>query len=57
MASQKIIFSGISTLFVAQSPVLNRIIKGKVLSDDKTIQSFEIKEKDFLVLMVSKVRF
>ena len=27
------------------------------MSDDKTIQSCEIKEKDFLVLMVSKVRF
>ncbi|KAI0295827.1 hypothetical protein B0F90DRAFT_1637252 [Multifurca ochricompacta] len=31
------------------------IYSGKVLSDDKTIQSCEIKEKDFLVLMVSKV--
>ncbi|KAF8499636.1 hypothetical protein F5888DRAFT_1684189 [Russula emetica] len=30
------------------------IYSGKVLSDDKTIQSCEIKEKDFLVLMVSK---
>ncbi|KAI9448704.1 XPC-binding domain-containing protein [Russula earlei] len=30
------------------------IFSGKVLSDDKTIQSCEIKEKDFLVLMVSK---
>ncbi|KAF8264427.1 hypothetical protein EI94DRAFT_1593267 [Lactarius quietus] len=30
------------------------IYSGKVLSDDKTIGSCEIKEKDFLVLMVSK---
>ena len=28
---------------------------GKVLDNDKTVQSCEIKEKDFLVLMVSKV--
>lgn len=28
-----------------------------MLSDDKTIESCQIKEKDFLVLMVSKVRF
>ncbi|KAH9963853.1 hypothetical protein BC827DRAFT_1191516 [Russula dissimulans] len=30
------------------------IYSGKVLSDDKTIESCNIKEKDFLVLMVSK---
>ncbi|KAI6119888.1 hypothetical protein EDD16DRAFT_1579367 [Pisolithus croceorrhizus] len=30
------------------------IYSGKVLTDDKTIASCEIKEKDFLVLMVSK---
>jgi UV excision repair protein RAD23 len=28
---------------------------GKILPDDKTIESCGIKEKDFLVLMVSKV--
>ena len=28
---------------------------GKVLADDKTVESCEIREKDFLVLMVSKV--
>ena len=28
---------------------------GKVLSDDKSVESCEIKEKDFLVLMVSRV--
>ncbi|KAI6002735.1 hypothetical protein EDD15DRAFT_2224165 [Pisolithus albus] len=32
------------------------IYSGKVLSDDKTIASCEIKEKDFLVLMVSKLK-
>ncbi|KAJ8587238.1 UV excision repair protein Rad23 [Rhizopogon salebrosus TDB-379] len=30
------------------------IFSGKVLSDDKTVASCEIKEKDFLVLMVSR---
>ncbi|KAG1732259.1 uncharacterized protein EDB91DRAFT_1152478 [Suillus paluster] len=30
------------------------IFSGKILSDDKTVESCEIKEKDFLVLMVSK---
>ncbi|KAI0256377.1 hypothetical protein BJV78DRAFT_1368495 [Lactifluus subvellereus] len=30
------------------------IYSGKVLSDDKTVESCQIKEKDFLVLMVSK---
>ncbi|KAH9985798.1 hypothetical protein BJV74DRAFT_775476 [Russula compacta] len=33
------------------------IFSGKVLSDDKTVESCQIKEKDFLVLMVSKVCF
>jgi hypothetical protein len=28
---------------------------GKVLPDDKTVEACEIREKDFLVLMVSKV--
>ncbi|KAL1707497.1 hypothetical protein EV121DRAFT_255888 [Schizophyllum commune] len=32
------------------------IYSGKILPDDKTIESCGIKEKDFLVLMVSKVR-
>ena len=56
VASQKIIFSGISTRSLHNSD-LNGTIKGKVLSDDKTIESCQIKEKDFLVLMVSRVRF
>jgi hypothetical protein len=55
--SQKIIYSGNITFITQTALVLSRIIKGKVLSDDKTIESCEIKEKDFLVLMVSKVRF
>ena len=29
---------------------------GKVLNDEKSIESCQIKEKDFLVLMVSKAR-
>ncbi|KAF7376081.1 UV excision repair protein RAD23 [Mycena sanguinolenta] len=33
------------------------IYSGKVLPDDKTVESCGIKEKDFLVLMVSKVDF
>jgi hypothetical protein len=33
------------------------IYSGKVLPDDKTVESCGIKEKDFLVLMVSKVFF
>ncbi len=55
--SQKIIYSGNFMLITQTTLVLSRITEGKVLSDDKTIQSCEIKEKDFLVLMVSKVRF
>jgi hypothetical protein len=55
--SQKIIYSGNVTFITQTALILSRITKGKVLSDDKTIQSCEIKEKDFLVLMVSKVRF
>ena len=32
------------------------IFSGKILENDKTIESYGIKEKDFLVVMVSKVR-
>lgn len=32
------------------------IHSGKILSDDKTLGDYEIKEKDFIVVMVSKVR-
>ena len=34
---------------------MNTLIAGKVLPDSKSVASCEIKEKDFLVLMVSKV--
>lgn len=30
--------------------------EGKILDDTKTIGTYDIKEKDFIVLMVSKVR-
>ena len=30
------------------------IFSGKILADDKTVAEYEIKEKDFLVVMVSK---
>ena len=36
--------------------MLTSPLAGKVLSDDKTVESCAIKEKDFLVLMVAKVR-
>jgi len=32
------------------------LLSGKILSDDKTIESCGVKEKDFFVLMVAKVR-
>jgi hypothetical protein len=52
--NQKIIFSGRPDLCILNIP--NLIISlGKVLTDSKTIESCDIKEKDFLVLMVSKV--
>lgn len=35
---------------------LNPRQSGKVLPDSKTVESCAIKEKDFLVLMVAKVR-
>jgi len=52
--SQKLIFSGKIHSHVSPSQSSSGAI-GKVLSDDKTVASCEIKEKDFLVLMVSKV--
>ena len=56
VADQKLIYSGqkreILSIHVQRltSPHL-----GKVLPDDKTVEACEIREKDFLVLMVSKV--
>lgn len=39
------------------APVANQklVYAGKILSDEKTVEECNIKEKDFLVLMVSKV--
>lgn len=39
------------------APVANQklVYSGKILADDKTVEECNIKEKDFLVLMVSKV--
>ena len=55
VAIQKIIYSGNldGFLFILISKFT--WISGKILTDDKTIDSCGIKEKDFLVLMVSKV--
>jgi len=56
IANQKLIYSGKkrrNLLIHVQSFTSPRL--GKVLPDDKTIEACEIREKDFLVLMVSKV--
>ncbi|KAG5342929.1 hypothetical protein C0989_005878 [Termitomyces sp. Mn162] len=52
VAAQKIIYSGINP--TAHALARAEPSSGKVLADDKTIESCGIKEKDFLVLMVSK---
>lgn len=54
MAIQKIIYSGnLDIPFILI--LMLTCIPGKILTDDKTVDSCGIKEKDFLVLMVSKV--
>jgi UV excision repair protein RAD23 len=57
--SQRLIFSG-EDLFIAQCGCAAThggafTTTGKVLADDKTVESCAIKEKDFLVLTVTKV--
>lgn len=56
VANQKLIYSGQkrrNLLIRALSFTCPRL--GKVLPDEKTVEACEIREKDFLVLMVSKV--
>ena len=55
IAVQKIIYSGNLHGFSFILILVFTCILGKILTDDKTIDSCGIKEKDFLVLMVSKV--
>ena len=55
VAVQKIIYSGNLHGSFFYLAVIFTCILGKILTDDKTIDSCGIKEKDFLVLMVSKV--
>jgi UV excision repair protein RAD23 len=54
--NMKIIYAGASTLVNLRlyAPTF-AFFPGKVLPDEKTIESCNIKEKDFLVLMISKV--
>jgi len=55
-ADQKLIYSGQKQqIFPIHVPRLTSLHLGKVLPDDKTVEACEIREKDFLVLMVSKV--
>lgn len=55
MAIQKIIYSGNLDISSFILILMLTCIPGKILTDDKTVDSCGIKEKDFLVLMVSKV--
>ena len=55
VAAQKVIYSGTHHIALCSEKSTEHLREGKILSDDKTIESCGIKEKDFLVLMVSKV--
>jgi UV excision repair protein RAD23 len=52
--SQKLIYSGMHSPISRESR-FKYPIPGKVLPDEKSVEACEIREKDFLVLMVSKV--
>lgn len=59
--NQKLIYSGKLSLSLSTTSegeracVAELIFKGKILNDTATIGTLNIKEKDFLVVMVSKV--
>jgi hypothetical protein len=55
VASQKLIYSGT----LQQLEYLNLFIAslGKILEDSKILEHYQMKEGDFLVLMVTKVRW
>jgi UV excision repair protein RAD23 len=55
VADQKLINSGQERLSLYQCSINTQPCLGKVLPDDKTVEACEFREKDFLVLMVSKV--
>jgi len=56
VADQKLIYSGQKRQILSiRVQKLTSPHLGKVLPDDKTVDACEIREKDFLVLMVSKV--
>jgi UV excision repair protein RAD23 len=55
-ATMKIIYSGEVRSIVGSVSETEIHPPGKILNDSKTIESLDIKEKDFLVVMVSKVR-
>jgi UV excision repair protein RAD23 len=51
--TQKLIYSG-KDLFIFSPGIKTNYYAGQVLGDDKTVESCNIKEKGFLVLMISK---
>lgn len=53
----KVIYSGTCALFKSIQQRLTILLPvGKILQDDKTVESYNIQEKDFLVCLPSKVR-